>query len=373
MYSNLDSASNAWSGSSPSGDFDTYYSYDLNGNIDSLSRNALSAVQQAMDRMKYHYTPNTNQLNYVSDAASDHAGYDDIKTGQSSNNYMYDANGNLIKDQAENISNIVWTNSGKIDSIFFSSGVYTEMYFEYDPLGNRVQKTAKKSNGDLLHTIYIKDATGNTLSSYSYEVESTGKHLSLKENSLYGSSRLGLYNRQLALYDSSASGIDSLARVDSVSFTAGIKQYELSNHLGNVLAVVSDKLTWKDKNNNDTVDAFIPEILSKNDFYPFGMIHPNRSYNSGDYRYGFQGQEKDDEIKGAGNSINYKFRIHDPRLGRFFSLDPLFKDYPHNSPYAFSENRVVDAVELEGLEAQIITNTFYEDGSVKIRITKTYS
>jgi hypothetical protein len=42
--------------------------------------------------------------------------------------------------------------------------------------------------------------------------------------------------------------------------------------------------------------------------------------------------------------------MHDPRVGRFFAVDPLFKDYPHNSPYAFSENRVIDSGELEGLE-----------------------
>jgi RHS repeat-associated protein len=70
----------------------------------------------------------------------------------------------------------------------------------------------------------------------------------------------------------------------------------------------------------------------------------------GDYRYGFQGQEKDDEVKGEGNSINYKYRMHDPRVGRFFAVDPLASDYPHNSPYAFSENVVINAVELEGLE-----------------------
>lgn len=69
------------------------------------------------------------------------------------------------------------------------------------------------------------------------------------------------------------------------------------------------------------------------------------------YRFGFQGQEKDDEIHGAsGTSINYKYRMHDPRIGRFLSLDPLAPKYPHNSPYAFSENRVIDGVELEGLE-----------------------
>jgi RHS repeat-associated protein len=70
------------------------------------------------------------------------------------------------------------------------------------------------------------------------------------------------------------------------------------------------------------------------------------------YRYGFQNQEKDNEIKGAGNSVNYKYRMHDPRVGRFFAVDPLASKYPWNSPYAFSENRVLDAVELEGLEAQ---------------------
>ncbi len=68
------------------------------------------------------------------------------------------------------------------------------------------------------------------------------------------------------------------------------------------------------------------------------------------YRYSFQGQEADHEIKGEGNSINYKYRMHDPRLGRFFAVDPLAPKYPHNSPYAFSENRVIDGVELEGLE-----------------------
>jgi RHS repeat-associated protein len=67
-------------------------------------------------------------------------------------------------------------------------------------------------------------------------------------------------------------------------------------------------------------------------------------------RYLFQGQEMDDEVKGEGNSVNYKFRMHDPRLGRFFAIDPLASAYPHNSPFAFSENIVIAGVELEGLE-----------------------
>jgi RHS repeat-associated protein len=91
------------------------------------------------------------------------------------------------------------------------------------------------------------------------------------------------------------------------------------------------------------------------------MLLNNRhgSVDSDSYRYGFQGQERDDEVKGEGNSYNYTFRMHDPRLGRFFATDPLFKQYSYNSPYAFSENRLIDAIELEGLELKIIN---YEIG-----------
>jgi RHS repeat-associated protein len=77
---------------------------------------------------------------------------------------------------------------------------------------------------------------------------------------------------------------------------------------------------------------------------------PNRHGSSDSYRYGFQGQEKDDEIKGEGNSLNYTFRMHDPRVGRFFAIDPLRAKYPHYSPYSFSGNKVIAFVELEGLE-----------------------
>ncbi len=80
------------------------------------------------------------------------------------------------------------------------------------------------------------------------------------------------------------------------------------------------------------------------------MLVQERVYTATEYRFGFQGQEKDDEVNGGGNSIEFSYRIHDTRLGRFLSIDPLFKEYPHNSTYAFSENSVIAYVELEGLE-----------------------
>jgi RHS repeat-associated protein len=103
------------------------------------------------------------------------------------------------------------------------------------------------------------------------------------------------------------------------------------------------------------------KMVGNNDYYPFGMLVPQRNYSSPEYRYGYQGQEKDDEIKGAGNSLNYKFRMHDPRVGRFFAVDPLTAKYPHYAPYSFSGNKVIAFVELEGMEERIaIWNNYNE-------------
>ncbi len=83
------------------------------------------------------------------------------------------------------------------------------------------------------------------------------------------------------------------------------------------------------------------------------MLVPNRHGSSNSYRYGFQGQEKDDELKGEGNSLNYTFRMHDPRVGRFFAIDPLTHKYPWYTPYSFSGNKVIAFTELEGAEEKI--------------------
>lgn len=72
------------------------------------------------------------------------------------------------------------------------------------------------------------------------------------------------------------------------------------------------------------------------------------------YRFGFNGQEKVNEIAGIGNHLDFKFRGYDPRIGRFWSVDPLARSYPWNSTYAFAENRVIDGIDLEGKEWESI-------------------
>lgn len=98
------------------------------------------------------------------------------------------------------------------------------------------------------------------------------------------------------------------------------------------------------------------------------------------YRYGFQEQEKDDEIKGAGNSVNYKHRMEDPRLGRFFAVDPLVKKFPFWAPYAFSANMPIQFRELEGLEIGvdnrmekiIVQQTFPDNEQAQKEMYNTY-
>jgi RHS repeat-associated protein len=70
------------------------------------------------------------------------------------------------------------------------------------------------------------------------------------------------------------------------------------------------------------------------------------------YRFTFQGQEKDNEIHDVdGSMLAFEYRMHDARVGRFLSIDPLAAKYPWNAPYAFAENKVIQFIELEGLEA----------------------
>jgi len=81
------------------------------------------------------------------------------------------------------------------------------------------------------------------------------------------------------------------------------------------------------------------------------MIEPARKYSAGDsYRYGFNGKENDNEVKGEGNQQDYGMRIYDPRLGKFLSVDPLIKSYPWYTPYQFAGNKPIWCIDLDGLE-----------------------
>jgi len=69
---------------------------------------------------------------------------------------------------------------------------------------------------------------------------------------------------------------------------------------------------------------------------------------SGGYTFGFNGQYKDDEVYGEGNSYTAEFWQYDPRLGRRWNVDPLSNKYPAYSPYSVFENSPISIVDIGG-------------------------
>jgi RHS repeat-associated protein len=80
------------------------------------------------------------------------------------------------------------------------------------------------------------------------------------------------------------------------------------------------------------------------------MNMPGRKYSqvNSSYRYGFNGKEKDNEDYGEGNAYDFGARIYDPRLGRFLSVDPLYKDYSMYTPYQYANNSPIGQIDVDG-------------------------
>jgi RHS repeat-associated protein len=95
------------------------------------------------------------------------------------------------------------------------------------------------------------------------------------------------------------------------------------------------------------------------------MVMPGRKYptDGGLYRYGFNGKENDNEVKGEGNQQDYGMRIYDPRLVKFLSVDPLTKRFSMLTPYQFASNTPIQAIDLDGGEAKIVTTTIFSNSS----------
>jgi RHS repeat-associated protein len=73
---------------------------------------------------------------------------------------------------------------------------------------------------------------------------------------------------------------------------------------------------------------------------------PGRTYNSSDYRYGFNGKENDKEIDAGAQ--DFGARIYDNRLGKFFSQDPFMYVIPNKTPYCFAGNSPIAFIDING-------------------------
>jgi RHS repeat-associated protein len=124
----------------------------------------------------------------------------------------------------------------------------------------------------------------------------------------------------------------------------GGRHYELSNHLGNVQVVVTDK---KIAHGSDNWAYYTADVYTASDYGAFGMEIEERGFvRDNKYRYGFNGKEKSDEI--ASDDYDFGARIYDGRLGRWLSLDPLAAKYPSSSPYNFCLNNPTRFIDPDG-------------------------
>jgi len=210
-------------------------------------------------------------------------------------------------------------------------------------------------------TYYVRDVQGNPLAIY----DVAGGVITLKEQQLYGSSRLGTWSPNLNVSAGTTTSTDLAYNI------MGQKYYELTNHLGNVMATISDKRLQT----GSSTPYYLPDVVTQQDYYSFGAPQPgDRTYvylTRNAYRYGFNGKENDNEVKGLGNEQDYGMRVYDPRVGRFLSVDPLSKSYPFYTPYSFAGNNPIKFIDLDGEEeydptqdpffvAKLLTTTFYD-------------
>ncbi|MDX2362381.1 MAG: RHS repeat-associated core domain-containing protein [Crocinitomicaceae bacterium] len=355
-YENTNVA-NDWDGISSTTDYYNAYEYDKNGNITSLTRNATSALGLYMDAFEYHYvgldgnpnsssTSRSNRLNWVDDTGANDGIAGDITSSMNSGNYVYDEIGELIEDSDEGISAIYWRRGDKkILKIVRDDASSSQLEFIYNPFGQRVIKIEKPRSGGTIvatnlwiYTFYSYDANGQVMGVYDARMSAIDNRAWLDELNIYGSSRLGQYRSSELLWDDGA-----IAEVtDSVyQNTLGQRYYEITNHLGNVLAVINDRKMV-------VSGEYEAVVINTSDYYPFGMVMPGRNTTSDSYRYAYNGMEQDGEVSGDGNSYDFGARNYDPRICRFTRRDDFYSYFPSESPYMYAGNSPLMYVDYNG-------------------------
>jgi len=275
-----------------------------------------------MDYFTYNYLPGTNKLDYVKDVIPG-VRYTFDMDDQLSGNYNYDANGNMIQDLQNGITNIIY-DYRNLPIEMTQNGATT--YYRYDANGNRVFKSIGTGGEG---TYYLNDITGKTIS-----VTDPGNSVKLN---LYGLDHIGFTNiGYQSVYippDPNCGGGGGGGEGQQTQQTP-CEGYYITNRIDGTYYYLKDHLgTIK-----MTVSAGGGVVVGYDDYSPFGMLLANRSANYGlnNARYKFLGKERDVET----GYDYFGARYYDTRIGRFLSCDPLFDkgELRSWSPYHYSFN-----------------------------------
>jgi RHS repeat-associated protein len=273
--------------------------YDANGNIQFLQRTNTSG--QLTDRFAYNYYLNTNKLQSVINDAT--------LLPETHATYVYDKRGQVVLENTGNPDFrkfIRYDGAGQVMAVARDAGFTQKIVeFEYNEVGKRVKKKIYNGSYQLSEVAYY---TGDAV--YTQPVTNGGTTfgtITAQEFKLQGdnSERVGLFYRPSSVY-----------------------AFELSDHLGNVRAIIAQ-----------SVGGY--EVRLYSDYYPFGKVIQKGGIDN--YRFGFQGQfaEKDPETDWNA----FTMRMYDSRIGRWMSIDPANQ---FSSPYVGMGNSPQNGVDKDG-------------------------
>ena len=302
--------------------------YDKNGNIRNLER--MGAINDSgkmgmMDQLVYSYVG--NQLLGIAEGASNAKGF--TSKTKAANQYRYDVNGNMIQDLNKGITSINYNHLNLPKSIAING---SNINYQYDASGVKLKKTVIENRAQ----IYIKDVKPKK--------PTNGQTIAYTGSTVYKNDVLEFIHMPEGYIEPTNNGYEYI--------------YRLTDHLGNT------RVSFKKNKVTNEID-----VLDTNDYYPFGLEHQKARQGASSSNLGqnwkYQGQERTPEMDL--NIDEWKYRVSDPAIGRFWQIDPLAEDYVYNSTYAFAENRVIDGFELEGLEWKSIKDD--DTGNTKLQLT----
>ncbi|MCL9806907.1 RHS repeat-associated core domain-containing protein [Flavobacterium amniphilum] len=198
-----------------------------------------------------------------------------------------------------------------VDNLSTQIAQVSKVAFVYNDRGQRVKKESYLTGGNINATYYVRDVSGSVMAVHNVLTTSGGSTPQLVENTVYGGTgRIGVFKRD-------------------ASPEKGFTLYEMTDHLGNVRAIIRK------------VGTALVSLTGKSDYYPFGMPLPNQQITDANYRYAFQGQEKDPET----GMEAFELRLWDGRLGRWLTVDPMGQYF---SPYLGMGNNPISRVDPDG-------------------------
>jgi RHS repeat-associated protein len=284
--------------------------------------------------LKYTYDANNaNLLKKVLDLSNNPQGFNetaDIATGDSdgltdqTDDYEYDANGNMVKDTNKSITKITYNHLNLPINLLFEGTTNGTISYLYNATGQKLRKK-------------VVDATSLNTTDYLNGFQYTNTTLDFFPH---------------------AEGY--VKYTPPAGRGSGIYSYvfNYTDHLGNIRVSYG-----KDPSTN------VLKVLEENHYYPFGLKHTN--YNSDKlmyvkefevyklvpintilptYKYKYNGKELQEEL--GLNMYDYGARNYDPALGRWMNIDPLAETSRRWTPYNYTYNNPIIFVDPDGMETE---------------------